>query len=87
MARQAGAACSRANVGEQLGGGQAHLVTHGTVAGDGQAGLGGTVRVAVGDQFGRGQADLVADGFVAGDGQAGRAGRARVYVGELLGGR
>jgi hypothetical protein len=71
--------------GQQLGRGQAYLVTDSVVAGDGQAGLGGGTRVQRGQQLGRGQAYLVTDSVVAGDGQAGLGGVLRVVGGELLG--
>jgi hypothetical protein len=75
----------RVDVREQLGCGQAHLVTDRCVAGDGQAGWCGTVRVDVGEQLRGGQAHLIADRLVGGDGREGFGGGAGVVFGELLG--
>jgi hypothetical protein len=51
-----------------LGGGHPHLIADLFVAGDGQAGGGGGLRVEGGELLGGRQAYLVADRLVAGDG-------------------
>jgi len=56
--------------GEQLGRGQAYLVTDRAVARDCHAGLGGGMGVHCREQLGRGQAHLITYSFVTRDGQA-----------------
>src|SRR5215469_13717910 len=61
--------CRRASgrvSGQKLGGGQAHLVTDRSVAGDGLAGRSGGVRVGGGECLGGGQAHFVTDLTIAG---------------------
>ncbi len=75
----------RAQRGQLLGCGQAYLVAHAVVAGDGMKGGGGGAPGDRGQQLGCGQAYLVGHSVVAGDGQTALGGGTRVQSGQVFG--